>query len=61
MVRIRRHRPVARERRIEARRVWDLARLQREGREAGLDVEASTVADLVVALGGEVRGWRPRV
>jgi 2-dehydropantoate 2-reductase len=51
---------VARERRIEARRVWDLARLQREARQAGLDVEASTVEHLLVALGGEVRGWRPR-
>jgi hypothetical protein len=50
---------VARERRIEARRVWDRARLQQEARQAGLDAETVTVARLVEALGGEVRGWRP--
>jgi hypothetical protein len=48
---------VARERRIESRRVWDLARLGQEARQAGLD-ESATVASLVAALGGEVRGWR---
>jgi hypothetical protein len=51
-------RAVARERRIEPRRVWDLARLGQEARQAGLD-ESATVAHLVEALGGEVRGWRP--
>jgi hypothetical protein len=52
---------VARERRIEARRVWDRARLQREARQAGLDAETVTVDQLIEALGGAVRGWRPRV
>jgi hypothetical protein len=51
---------VARERRIEARRVWDRARLRQEFRQARLDAETATVAALVAALGGTVRGWRPR-
>jgi hypothetical protein len=51
-------RAIARERRIEPRRVWNLARLEREARQAGLD-ESGTVAHLVEALGAEVRGWRP--
>jgi hypothetical protein len=38
--------------------VCDLARLEREAGQAGLD-EAGTVAHLVETLGGEVRGWRP--
>jgi hypothetical protein len=41
--------------------VWDRARLQREARQAGLDAETVTVDQLIEALGGAVRGWRPRV
>ena len=52
-------RAIAAERRLTLREVWRLARMQLEARQAGLDVEASTVAGLVEALGGEVRGWRP--
>jgi hypothetical protein len=52
-------RRVAAERRLTMREVWRLPRMQQEARQAGLDVEASTVAHLVEALGGQVRAWRP--
>jgi hypothetical protein len=52
-------RRVAAERRISVREVWQRDRLQQEARQARLDAETVTVARLVEALGGEVRGWRP--
>jgi ribosomal protein L22 len=42
------------------REVWRLDRLQQEARQAGLDAETVTVTEVIAALGGEVRGWRPR-
>jgi hypothetical protein len=52
-------RRVAAERRLSVREVWQRDRLQQEARRAGLDAETVTVARLIGALGGEVRGWRP--
>jgi hypothetical protein len=53
-------RAVARERRLEPSRVWDLTRMQQEARQAGLDAETATVEQVIDALGGQVRAWRPR-
>jgi hypothetical protein len=52
-------RRVAAERRLSMREIWRRDRLQQEARAAGLDGATATIADLVEALGGEVRGWRP--
>jgi hypothetical protein len=54
-----RARAVAAERRITRAEVWQLPRLRLEAQRAGLDAETATVGQLVQALDGRVRDWRP--
>jgi hypothetical protein len=52
-------RAIASERRLTMREIWRLPRMRQEAQAVGLDAETATVQQLVEALGGRVRAWRP--